>query len=111
MPYSHSWMIFRNVMDKQRGTGFIEILVSLSLISLLLLGLDALEWTSLHEMKSAYYFAVAKQQIQVITERLHAFKSSENLESKIIIWNRQNQAVLPHGKGRVTGSYPHYDIA
>lgn len=46
-------------MRYQTGTSFIEILVSLSLLSLMLLGLDATEVISLQETKSDYYFSAA----------------------------------------------------
>lgn len=94
----------------QTGSSFIEILVSLSLLSLMLLGLDAMEIISLQESQSDYYFSIAKQQVRVMTEGIHAIKNQTSLNPFILFWNKQNQSSLPKGRGMVTGTYPHYAI-
>lgn len=97
-------------MRYQTGTSFIEILVSLSLLSLMLLGLDATEVISLQETKSDYYFSAAKQQVHVMMEKLQTIPNQTALNNFIPVWNNQNQSTLPQGRGLVSGTYPHYAI-
>jgi Tfp pilus assembly protein PilV len=89
----------------QAGSSFIEIIISMFLISLMLLGLDAMHIMALREAKSSYYFSVAMQQLLNMSERLHS--SDENdLTEQIAEWNKQNTVVLPDGRGVVSGRYP-----
>ncbi len=95
-------MIFR-VMTHQAGISFIEILVSLFLLSLFLLGLDAMALTGWREAQAAYYVTVANQQLHNLTERLQV---NHQVTEEVARWNVQNQAVLPRGKGSVSGISP-----
>jgi hypothetical protein len=45
-----------------------------------------------------------------MTERLQAHGSKVNLEQQLTIWNKQNQIVLPEGKGLILGRYPAYSV-
>src|ERR1700733_14851654 len=94
-------------MQQHIGISLIELVISLMLISTLLLGMDAMQIASLQQLKSAYYFAVAQQQMSVITAR---FKVSQKhrLQESLNRWNEQNGKVLPQGRGIITGDYPHY---
>lgn len=94
----------------QSGVSLIETLISLFILSLLLLGFDAMQITALKEAKSAYYYSVATQQLNVMTERLRAL-SKNNYNDQFTIWNQQNQEVLPQGKGLITGYYPDFNLA
>ena len=82
----------------------IEILVSLLILSLILLGFDAAEVYSFHKTEEAYFFNVAVNQLQEITERLTALGSYDGLDQQVALWNLHNQAVLPQGKGSITKS-------
>ena len=95
-------------MQKQLGINLIELLISLFILSIMLLGLDALQITALREAVSTYYFNVATEQLNVMAERLHTFKDN-NLDEQLMIWNEQNRNVLPKGRGEMSGQYP--DIA
>lgn len=86
-------MIFR-----AQGATLIEILVSLVLLSLMLLGLDAMQLTALREAKVSLYYAEASQQLHLMQEKLTALHLSDPADA-INRWNQQNAAVLPHGRG------------
>ena len=78
--------------NRYNGTSLMEVLISLVLISILLLGIDAVQIISLQKTKINYYVAVAEQQIISMMEGM---KDTE-------IWNQQNQEVLPQGRGVLT---------
>lgn len=85
-------------MHKTSGTTFIEILISMLILSILLLGLDGMQIYSLRETKSSYYFAIAMQQVMNMQERLLTFQS-EKWQEQIAYWNEENKQVLPQGRG------------
>lgn len=87
-----------NTFLKQSGSSLIEILVSLFILSLVLLGLDAMQLTALKETKAAYYFSVAAQQLNNVIERLQALNGADDYE-QLAVWNKENQDVLPQGRG------------
>lgn len=88
-------------MNTQSGSSFIEILISMSILSIVLLGMDAMIIHAIRETKSAYYFAVATQQIDNFIERLHTFDHSE-WEAQLACWNKENMLVLPQGHGELS---------
>jgi hypothetical protein len=88
----------------------IEVLMSVFILSCMLIGIDAMQISALREAKSAYYFDVAIQQMQVITERLNVIRNGR-IEQTLIAWNQQNGQVLPNGRGIVRGNYPLFDIS
>jgi len=92
-----------------KGFTFLEILFSLLLISLLLLGMDATLFTSLRQVKSNLYFTSAIQQLAVITERLKIMPAAELTET-VKHWNEQNQHVLPQTTGWVEKKANAYSI-
>lgn len=92
------------------GFTLIEVLISLFLLSLILLGLDAMEVFALRENRAAFYFLTAENQIDAMVERLYALNTQENLAEQVSIWNQQNQEVLPLGTGSVSGYFPSYTL-
>lgn len=90
-------------MKNTQGTSLLEVLVSLFLISLFLLGLDAVQIKALDANIAAYYATVAEQQLINMRERM---KVEKNLHQQIIIWNKENVDLLPHGKGCVIATCP-----
>lgn len=86
------------LMQKTTGTSLIEILISLLLISILLLGIDAAQIASLQLSSANYYLAIAEQQINAMNERLTLLKNMD-INPYVAVWNKQNQEVLPQGKG------------
>jgi Tfp pilus assembly protein PilV len=94
-------------MMRHAGFSLIEVLVSFFLLSLMLLGLDAMQITALRQAKTACYFSVATQQLNVMAERLDVLKDSDPTE-QLTRWNQQNQTVLPQGRGTLSGNYPQF---
>ncbi len=101
---------FVQLMLKNTGFTLIEVVISLLLFSLVLLGFNAMQWQAVRETQSAYHFTVAASQLHAMTERLRALDKWSGLEQQIQKWNLQNQQVLPQGKGEVSGHYPAYTI-
>lgn len=95
-------MRFRTV-----GFSLIEVLISLLLVSLILLGLDGAQFYALKQAKTAYFLNVATQQLQNLTERLAA---SQTPEQPLALWNNENRQLLPSGFGTVNGESPNYTI-
>lgn len=86
---------------KHYGTSLVEILISILLISLILLGLDGAQLTSMQQANLAYTYSVAAQQVININERLKA----ANFFEQIVHWNSENQQILPQGRGVLSGEY------
>lgn len=76
------------------GISLIEILISFLMLSIMLLGLDAMQLQILQKATSVYYYSVANQQLHNMAERLFA-QETHPLE----MWNKQNSQVLPQGIG------------
>lgn len=87
------------------GFSLIEVLISLLILSLILLGFDAMEISALRLNREAYLFSVAENQLNSMIERLRAGAINE-----IEIWNQQNKELLPEGRGSVSGQYPEFLI-
>lgn len=92
------------------GFTLIEVLISLLLLSLILLGFDAIGVQTLRELRSGYYFVQAINQIHSMQERLRALGTHEGLNEQMKNWNKENSEVLPQGVGQVFGNYPAYSI-
>lgn len=90
------------------GFSLIEILVSLLLFSLILLGLDAMEIQALAQLKNTCLLQQAGNQLDALTERLYTANATTDLEQWVAEWNMQNQAVLPNGYGELIGTFPDY---
>ena len=74
-------------------------MISLLLLSLILLGFNAMQIQALRETQHAYYFTVATFQWNAMAERLRALKDQGGLEHLIKNWNTEN-LILPNGKVR-----------
>ena len=92
------------------GFSFIELLISLLLLALVLLGFDAMEIYALRETQAAYFFSVAENQLHSMVEHLYALEKSADISQTVDSWDKQNHEVLPHGKGYVVGVFPNYKI-
>jgi Tfp pilus assembly protein PilV len=77
-----------------QGFTFIEILISFMLLSLLFIGIDATQLTSLRQAETAYDFSAAVNQIENLTSQL-----ANASPQTIAAWNLQNAQVLPNGNG------------
>lgn len=87
-------------MRRVLGVTLIEVLVSLIILSIMLLGVDAMQLSGLREAKIALYYAEATQQLRLIQEKL-SISQEANAQEAIAAWNVQNAEVLPQGRGTV----------
>lgn len=81
------------------GFGFIEILISLLILSLGLLAIASLEITALKQTQQAYYRSIATNQIISMCERLLANKTTSSRDRELSLWNQQNTNLLPQSFG------------
>ena len=92
------------------GLTLFEVLISLLILSLVLLGLDVMELSALRLNRKAYFSAVAEQQLHNMEERLSFLGALGDPAQQIERWNGENKRLLPLGAGRVQGHYPLYTI-
>jgi prepilin-type N-terminal cleavage/methylation domain-containing protein len=96
---------------KINGFSLLEVLISILVFSIALLGLNAMDVLFLSEQRKVYHLSLAIQQIQNIEERLLALRDQAGLDEQVQGWNLQNQMLLPSSKGEVLVQYPHYYIS
>jgi len=90
------------------GFTFIEVLVATFLLSIGLLGLSIMHFTTMHDALAADFLSTANYQIVNISERLNSIDSDHDLSAIIQQWNYENSITLPAGTGTVTGKFPNY---
>lgn len=97
-------------MRSTQGLSLIEVLTSLLLLSIILLGANTAQITSMKKAKINYYTAAAEQQMRVLDQRLNVYKNSFAI---VTSWNQQNLESLPQGKGNIMKDGPdfHYFIS
>ena len=94
------------------GFSLLEVLISLFILSIALLGLDATGLFSWQLQLNAYYAALAEQQLQNMEERLRLLEVSPfALEQEVALWNLENKRLLPKVKGKVSGTYPNFELS
>lgn len=87
------------------GASMIEFMISLFILSIMLLGVDAVEMLALKGAVQSYYLAFAVRQVSVIQERL-ILSDEKDARIWLIPWNRQNKESLPDGWGELSGTFP-----
>lgn len=97
-------------MHQNLGVSLIEMLISLLILSMLLLGFDAMQIAALKATQAEYYFAIAAAQQRAMVERLKMLKNIP-YDAQFKIWNRQNQLLLPQAIGVIYGNYPNFTLA
>lgn len=95
-------------MKKISGVSLIEILMAMMFISLALLGMDAMELSSLCDIHHAYFYEIAVRQIQTIKEIISS--EAEYDASIFEQWQQQNKNSLPQGNGAIHVHFPFYQI-
>ncbi len=103
-------MYFRPLRSDSSGFSLIEVLVSLLIISITLLGLTALMTNALRYSYDAYLESVAVNQLSSMAERLRA-THGDALGAVVADWNQENQQALPQGQGDVAPSNGTYTLA
>jgi type IV pilus assembly protein PilV len=93
---------------KSSGFTLVEVLVALSIFSLVLLGLMRMQLFSTQKNLHAYYESIATIQAASMLDRLRANANVAFRERALEDWNDVNQSVLPNGHGDYTCSlYQH----
>jgi type IV pilus assembly protein PilV len=82
-----------------KGFSFIEVLITLLVFSLGLLGIAGLEIIALRNTQKSYMRSIATVQIASMLERLHANHSSNTRSAECLKWNQENQQLLPQASG------------
>lgn len=93
------------------GFSLIEVLISLLLLSFALLGLAAIELTTLRDSQNNYYFSQAVTQLQSFSDRLRIWAPRGDIQQQFEQWNQENQQVLPQGVGTLGGHFPTYTVS
>lgn len=83
-----------------RGFTYIELLISISLLSFLFLGMHAMQASSLHQAKGVFYSQIAKEELENLSEIL-SIASSDQHQEIIEEWKREVESALPGGNGEV----------
>jgi hypothetical protein len=71
----------------------------MALLTIMLTGLDAMELSALRTSRETYLFSVAANQLQIMEERMILLAHHNNIGEQIALWNQENNAVLPNGRG------------
>lgn len=97
-------------MHKFNGVTFLEVLISLLILSFVLWAFAAMQMQALRNARHAYYLLIAAEQVNSMLERLYGYGQSTQLINQVNEWNQENQQVLPKGLGQVQGVYPNFEI-
>lgn len=91
------------------GFSLIEILISLFILAIILLGYDAMLMMAARYNRSAYFYTIATWQLFSLNERLRAVGHGHDY-AQMVIWQQQNQRLFPSVHERITGKFPLYQI-
>lgn len=91
------------------GFSLLELLISLTLFALALIGLHASQIVSLRQIQNAYYLNIANQQLINLDQQLRQSEVHDCFYG-FSAWNQQNHLLLPQGKGTVIASYPYCHV-
>lgn len=92
------------------GFSLIEVLMSLFLFSLMLLGLENITIYAARENNQAWVRAVMINQITSMSERLHTLTDETDFNKVVTLWNLENSTILNQPRSNVVGTYPNYII-
>lgn len=84
------------------GMSLVETLVAVVVLAIGLLALANLNTQALCQVHNAYLFTVAANQTLAMAEYLQI--NAEGAGAEIARWNRENQGLLPEGRGQLLGN-------
>jgi prepilin-type N-terminal cleavage/methylation domain-containing protein len=95
-------------MNNHHGFTLLEILVSLFLLSITLLAVNAAQITSLQQSRGLYYF----QQASILADNMAEYLSAHhgNINNYQQTWNDDINLILPDAAGQLSGQFPAYRI-
>ncbi len=85
-----------------KGFGLVEILVALTIFSIVLVPLMARQLKQSQQSYQNYFKSIAVTQAQSMLERLRANHSDQARRREYLVWNKWNQQLLPQGHGSYT---------
>lgn len=90
-----------NFYNKISCTGFalLEVLLTLLIISLSILGVIGLQLSALHHSQESYLQSLAAVRLSSLMERLRVNASPDARSGELDQWNQTNALLLPNGKG------------
>jgi hypothetical protein len=94
----------------QMQLSLLEVLISFCLLSLVMLGMNAMQLSSLHQLQASLYVAAASEQLASLDNYLqstHGTNPSEFIDE----WKSQIAEMLPSGAGELHGEFPSYVIS
>ncbi len=83
----------------EQGFSLIEVLLAWVILLSVLLGLVAVNSNSLRTTTRAYWRSLAAVKIMNMLERLEVNPSRIGIDHQLLLWNKQNQQMLPSGHG------------
>ncbi len=90
------------------GFSLLELLVSMFILALGLLGIETLEIQAANMAVTAYQHSLAQQAIANIRERIYF--APTDMTTQIMQWQMEIAELLPKGQGKVSGTYPNYQL-
>jgi type IV pilus assembly protein PilV len=94
------------LMQSIAGLTLLEVMISMLLLALALFAMDFLALESLRENRQSYFYSVATNELQNMSEYLQT--SGRVDQSKR--WQAEVATVLPQGTGLVDGNFPDYEL-
>lgn len=85
-----------------KGFTLLEVLIGLLLISFGMLGIMALQLSSLHNSQSAYLHGLASSQLESMLDRMRPNLSFTARDHEFTIWTNLNKRLLPQANTNYT---------
>lgn len=92
----------RNTLSSERGFALIEVLVSLVIFSLGVVGLMGMQTRALQASTDAQDRSMAAMLANSATSEMWAIKSTSLSDTAVDAWKEQVSASLPRGEGEIT---------
>ncbi len=109
------WLVLCKILPIKKGRDrsiqgftFVEVLISLFLLSIILFSFTLIQFAAIRLTHRADSLLIVSRQLTNLSERLTALQTMHGLAAQIQSWNQENKEVLVNSQGRVTGIFPHY---
>lgn len=86
-------------LSRSYGFSLIEVLVAWLILMTVLLGLLRLQVLALQSAYHNFWQTMAVTQLSNLIERLHANQTDGFRQRELMLWNQQNQKLLPRSRG------------
>ena len=92
------------------GFTLTEVMISLLLLSIIFIGLSAIQVTAMRETRAASYLVEAEEQWINFSERMRALSGLRGFATQVRQWKTETAIVLPNSHANVTGKKPSVHI-